>query len=83
MTLVEENIDLIDNKIQENLRNWKLNRISKMNMSILRLAIYEILFVEDVPDKVAVNESIEIAKKYSDDNAPSFINGVLGNMIKK
>lgn len=80
---VEENIDLIDNKIQENLRNWKLNRISKMNMSILRLAIYEILFVEDVPDKVAVNESIEIAKKYSDDNAPSFINGVLGNMIKK
>ncbi|MCY6959966.1 transcription antitermination factor NusB [Clostridium brassicae] len=80
---IKENIQTIDSEIENNLRNWKLNRLSKIDMSILRLATYEIMFLDDVPDKVSVNEAIELTKKYSDDNSPAFINGVLGNMIKK
>ena len=54
-----------------------------MNLAILYMATYEILFEEEIPNKVTVNEAIELAKKYGDDNAPSFINGVLNNLIKK
>ena len=79
---IEENKEAIDKKIQENLKNWKLSRLSKIDITILRISTYEMLYLEDVPDKVAVNEAIELAKKYSSDNSPSFINGVLGNMIK-
>lgn len=78
-----ENVESIDSKIENNLNNWKLNRLSKIDLTILRIATYEILFVEDVPDKVAINEAIELGKKYSSDNSPSFINGVIGNMIQK
>lgn len=79
---IEENKEEIDKKIQQNLKNWKLSRLSKIDITILRISTYEMLYLEDVPDKVAVNEAIELAKKYSSDNSPSFINGVLGNMIK-
>lgn len=79
---VQENTEEIDKKIQDNLKNWKFNRLSKVDLSILRIAVFEILFSEDVPDKVAVNEGIELAKKYSSDNSPTFVNGVLGNIIK-
>lgn len=78
---VNENIELIDSKIESNLKNWKLNRLSKIDISILRISIYEILFVDDVPEKVAINEGIELAKKYSGENSPSFINGILGNFL--
>lgn len=79
---IEENKNTIDNEIEANLNNWKLSRISKINLSILRLAVYEIKFDDEVPYKVAVNEAIELAKKYSEDKSPAFINGVLGNMAK-
>lgn len=80
---INENLELIDKKIESNLKNWKLNRLSKIDLSILRISTYEIVFNEDVPNKVAVNEGIELAKKYSTDNSPSFINGVLGSMIQE
>lgn len=79
---VEENKVEIDNKIEESLNNWKLERISKVNLSILRLAIGEMLYIEDVPEKVAINEAIEMTKKYSDDKSVSFINGVLDKAFK-
>ena len=79
---VEENKVIIDNKIEESLNNWKLERISKVNLSILRLAIGEMLYIEDVPEKVAINEAIEMTKKYSDDKSVSFINGVLDKAFK-
>ena len=60
---VEENITVIDQKIEEALTNWKIDRVSKVNISILRLAIAEMLYVEDVPEKVAINEAIELTKK--------------------
>ncbi|MBE6053548.1 MAG: transcription antitermination factor NusB [Clostridium sartagoforme] len=79
---VEENKSEIDKKIEESLSNWKLDRISKVNLSILRLAIGEMLYIEDVPEKVAINEAIELTKKYSDEKSVSFINGVLDKAFK-
>lgn len=79
---IEENKIIIDSKIEESLTNWKLDRISKVNLSILRLAIGEMLYIEDVPEKVAINEAIEMTKKYSDEKSVSFINGVLDKTFK-
>ncbi|GAA0177219.1 transcription antitermination factor NusB [Clostridium sediminicola] len=78
---IQENIETIDNKIQMNLKNWKIDRLSKIDLAILRICTYELLFEKDIPKRVAINEAIELAKKYSSDNAPSFINGVIGNMV--
>lgn len=79
---VEENIEVIDKKIEETLTNWKIDRISKVNLSILRLAIGEMLYLDDVPEKVAINEAIELTKKYSDEKSVSFVNGVLDKAFK-
>ena len=80
---IEEKLEDIKKHISENLKeNWSIDRLSKINIAILKISIYEILYT-DVPFKVAVNEAVEIAKKYSDDSAPNFINGVLASIIKK
>lgn len=76
-----EHLEEIDALIQEMAANWSLNRIAKVDLSILRLAIYEIKYT-DVPNKVAANEAVEIAKAYSTDKSPKFINGILGSVIK-
>ncbi len=80
---VSENEAQINETITNYLVKWKLERLPKMNLAILKMATYEILFDEDIPNKVTINEAIELAKRYGDDNAPSFINGVLNNLIKK
>ena len=74
---IENNKEAIDKIITENLHNWKLDRISKVNLSILRLATYELLYDEQVPRGVAINEALEITRRYSDEKSVSFINGVL------
>ncbi|MEG1004379.1 transcription antitermination factor NusB [Clostridium sp.] len=79
---VEENREEIDGLIKANLQNWKIERISKVNLAILRLAIYEMNYVSDVPEKVAINEALEITKRYSDIKSVSFINGVLDKIYK-
>ena len=78
---VNEKKDEIDNYISSHLKGWTMSRISKIDIAILRLAIYEIKFREDIPYKVSVNEAVELAKVYSDDSSPSFINGVLAEVI--
>jgi N utilization substance protein B len=80
---IQEKENFLNEKIEESLTGWKLNRISKINMSILKVAVYEIYFIEDIPSKVSVNEAIELAKVYSDEKSPSFINGAIGNIINK
>ena len=80
---IHKNGKEIDKNIEKHLIKWKLARLSKMNLAILRVSTYEILFEEDIPDRVSVNEGIELAKKYGEDSSPSFINGILANMIKK
>ena len=80
---IEKNISDIENKISENLKkDWKIERISKINLVLLKLAIYEILYTE-TPYKVAINEAIEIAKKYGEDNSPIFVNGILASIVKE
>lgn len=74
---IENNKEVIDKVISENLHNWQLDRISKVNLSILRLATYELLYDEQVPRGVAINEALEITRRYSDEKSVSFINGVL------
>lgn len=72
----------LDETISEHLNNFSIKRIAKTDLIILRIALYEMQYVDDVPDKVALNEAIELSKKYSDDASRKFINGVLSNCIQ-
>lgn len=83
LNAVNENKINIDSKIEELLKGWKLSRISKVNLSILRVAISEMLYIDDVPKKVAINEALDVAKEYSDEKSVSFINGILDNIYKE
>lgn len=76
-------IDELDELIKKYLKGWKLERIPKVNISILRLALYEIIYEDGVPGKVAVNEAVELAKKYSGEDDYMFINGVLGSYLRE
>ena len=76
-----ENLEDIDAKIEEKANGWTINRIAKSELTILRLGVYELLYVEDVPNKVAINEAVELAKKYGTDESPAFINGVLAKLV--
>lgn len=80
---INENEEEILKLISQNLKEkWDISRISKVNTALLKLATYEIVYAK-LPYKVVVNEVVEIAKKYGDENSPSFINGVLANIIKQ
>ncbi|MCM8711045.1 transcription antitermination factor NusB [Clostridium sp. SYSU_GA19001] len=80
---VQENSTDIDSKIEKYLVNWKLYRLSKIDLAILRISTFEIFYEKDIPEKVSVNEGVELAKKYSDEKSFGFINGVLDRMIKE
>lgn len=80
---VQTNKDKIMELISNNLKQeWSIERISKVNLALLQLAIYEI-FYKNLPYKVAINEAVELAKKYGEDSSPAFVNGILANIIKK
>ena len=80
---IKENETQIEKIISEKLKpEWPMERISKINIALLKLSIYEMIYAE-VPYKVAINEVIELAKAYGDDNSASFINGVLANVVKE
>jgi len=78
-----EKLQEIDQFIQSNTIGWTKERIAKVDLAILRLALYEILYRDDIPDSVSINEAIELAKKYSTDESGSFVNGVLGKIIRE
>ncbi len=77
-----EKCEELDGEIEGHLKNWKIERISKVALAILRLAVYEIKFVESVPESVSINEAVELSKKFSVAEDASFVNGVLGNIVK-
>ena len=80
---INNNKEEINSLITNNLKdNWSLNRISKINLSLIKLAIYEMVYKE-LPYKVAINEVVELAKKYADESAPVFINGILASVVKQ
>jgi len=76
----EGTIDMI---LSDAAEGWKLNRMGKAELTILRIATYEIRYDEDVPDKVAINEAVELAKKYGNDASSGFVNGVLAKVLAK
>jgi len=77
---ISTNLENIDSLILSKLKNWTIDRIFKVDLAILRMAVYELEYT-DVPFKVAINESIEIVKKYGDEKSPSFVNGVLREIV--
>ena len=79
---VENNIDAIDKIIEENSRGWTIQRLPKVSLAVLRLAIGEMMYSEDVPTGVAVNEAVELMKKYGTSDDASYVNGVLGTVAK-
>ena len=78
---ISEKLEEIDAKINEVSEGWKTGRMGKVDLTLIRLAVYEMLYEEDVPAKVAINEAVELAKQYGTDNSPSFVNGVLAKLV--
>ncbi len=78
---IVEKLQDIDKEIEEVSNGWQLSRMGKVELTIIRLALYEIRYDEDVPTGVAINEAVELAKKFGGDDAPSFINGILAKMV--
>ena len=80
---ISENTEEIEKLIEKNLKaDWKIDRISKIDLSLLKLAIYEIKY-KKIPYKVAINESLELAKKYGEETSKNFINGILASIVKE
>ena len=79
---IEENLPAIDETIGRNAKGWRIDRMSGVDLSILRLAIYELDYDPDIPEGVAINEAVELAKMYGGDESPSFVNGILGMAAK-
>ena len=80
--LIEEKLPEIDRKIDELSVGWKRERMGKVELTIIRLALYEVLYDDDVPAGVAINEAVELAKKYGGDESPAFVNGILAKIVK-
>ena len=72
----------LDGYIERHAKGWRFSRIDRVAAAIMRLTMYEILYMPDVPNKVAINEAVELAKKFSGGDSPSFVNGVLGKLAK-
>ena len=78
-----ELIPEIDEKINEIAEGWRTRRMGKVELTILRLAVFEMKYDEEIPEKVAINEAVELAKKFGGDEAPAFVNGILAKLIQK
>ena len=82
VTLVFEHKSELDGEIEKYSKGWSLKRISKISLAILRCALCEIIYMDDAPDRVAINEAVNVAKKYEEPETVSFINGVLGSFVR-
>lgn len=80
---VKEHMEEIDRMLNETSEGWKTSRMGKVDLAILRLAVYEMIFDEDVPVGVAINEAVELGKRFGTDDSSSFINGILGRLARK
>lgn len=77
---VKGHLSDIDKLLNESASGWKTTRMSKVDLAILRLAVYEVKFDDDIPSSAAINEAVELAKRFSGDDSPAFINGILGSI---
>ena len=80
---VANDLPVLDTIIEANSKGWSLNRLSHMTIAVLRLALFEMRDVDDVPVGVAINEAVELAKRFGRDQSPSFINGILGKLARE
>lgn len=78
-----QNLNALDETIGSALTGWKVSRLSKVDLAILRVSAYELCYDPDMPVQVSINEAVELAKKYSQEQAPTFINGILGTVATK
>lgn len=78
-----EKITELDSLIDKFAKGWSTERMNKVDLAILRIAVYEMKFMKETPVRVVINEAIELAKKYSSDEAPAFINGILGSIAEE
>ena len=78
---IYECVPQLDERLNEVAKGWKTGRMSKVDLTVLRIALYEMLYEESVPEKVAINEAVEIARKYGGDDSPSFVNGILAKLV--
>ena len=78
---IVEHLEEIDASVNEKAKGWKTSRMAKAELSLIRLAVYEIQYDDDIPAGVAINEAVELAKKYGADSSPAFINGVLAKFV--
>ncbi len=83
VSAIKDNKENIDKLINKYAKNWTVNRMAKVDLAILRLAICEMLYIENIPTKVSINEAIELSKLYCDDKSPKFINGILGSIVSE
>lgn len=79
---VIENVKTIDQEISNHLKNWSIDRIATVERTVLRIAVYEMKFEDDIPEEVSINEAVEIAKKYGDEKSGKFVNGILSKILK-
>jgi N utilization substance protein B len=79
----EANRDTVDERIKENLKSWTIDRISKVVLSILRVAVTEILYIDELSAAISINEAVNLAKKFSDEESAVFVNGVLGELQRQ
>jgi N utilization substance protein B len=80
---VKNNLDLLNEIINKYSTNWQMDRMSILDRNMLRIALYELIYEQEIPLKVTINEAIEISKKYGDEESGKFINGILGKVIEK
>jgi len=78
---VHQNLAELDEIVESNAKGWKITRLARIDLSILRLSIYEIKYRDDIPFTVSINEAVELAKKYGTDDSGSFINGILSKAV--
>ena len=76
-------VEEIDGLLNDAAKGWKTSRMSKVDLTILRLAVYEMKWDDDVPEGVAINEAVELAKRFGGDSSSSFVNGILGKLAKQ
>ena len=80
---VEANLAVIDKAVEKHIIGWKKNRLSKVAISALRLAVYEMIYEKDIPASVSINEAVELCKKFATEEDASFVNGILGSIARE
>jgi len=80
--IIRDHIKDIDRIILENIDSWKIDRLAKADLAILRVAVGEMFFCDDIPESVSINEAVELAKKYGDEKSSAFVNAVLGKISR-